>query len=298
MKPNRLVVNGFIVLTALLPAAFGSPFQNGGFELPVITGGPDFATVPTGWTKFDPSCGGTANCNGGGLFMQLYSTFGLPTTGGQGTQAFGFGGNGTSSGSLLQTFDTTPGSHYHITYQYVIQQGTGFEDLVLDVLSGAVSALATNSAGCTGDPGCLASSGDTKFNNLDWITHSLDFTASSASTTIRFSDFSGTLESQNDSVFTNWGLDAVTISQTSGASAPEPSTMALLALAGIMAVQWRRRIGRYSGPPAGSPWLFHRGNRGGDEHFSISREPLGADTNFASDAIRGASTTVRRSIRA
>ena len=88
MKFALLLALGSTVLLA-------GPFQNGGFESPVVGVGPDFATVPTGWAKFDPS--------GFGLFMQTYSSFGLPTTGGQGTQAYGFGGNSVTTGSLLQT---------------------------------------------------------------------------------------------------------------------------------------------------------------------------------------------------
>src|SRR6266567_1104262 len=96
-----------LFLTLGSTVLFASAFQNGGFESPVIGAGPDFATVPTGWVKVDPS--------GNGLFMQTYATFGLPTTGGQGIQAFGFGGNSITTGSLLQTFDTLNGASYHVS---------------------------------------------------------------------------------------------------------------------------------------------------------------------------------------
>jgi hypothetical protein len=215
----------------------GAAFQNGGFETPVLPGTPtgfDFVVVPTGWVKFDPSCGGIANCTGSALFLQLYSAFGLPAAGGQGTQAFGFGGNFITTGSLVQTFDTTPGATYHVSFQYVIQQGAGFEDLVLDVLNGPVSGVATNSAGCTGSPGCLASTGTVRFNTTAWVTRTLDFTATVPSTSLRFSDFSG-LE-PSDHIFTNWGLDAVSVTQTGGPTAvPEPSGLALI-VCGLAAI--------------------------------------------------------------
>jgi hypothetical protein len=105
---HRIMKFAFL-LTLGSAVLFAGPFQNGGFESPVIGAGPDFTTVPTGWTKFDPSCG-AANCSGPGLFMQTYAAFGLPTTGGQGNQAFGFGGNGITTGSVLQTFDTLNGA--------------------------------------------------------------------------------------------------------------------------------------------------------------------------------------------
>ncbi len=215
-------------------ALLAGPIQNGGFESPGLTSSPDFATLPTGWTKVDP---------GIGLFMQVYSTFGLPTTGGEGTQAYGFGGNSVTSGSLLQTFDTVNGASYHVSFQYVIQQGNGLEDLVAEVLNGAVSAIGSNSAGCTvGSLGCLANTGRVQFNNTAWVTRTLDFTATSTSATLRFSDFSG-LESFGDQFTTNWGLDAVSVTQTGGTpGVPEPSTFTLMSLA-LSAFGWRWRKG-------------------------------------------------------
>lgn len=225
-----------ILLPGLVSGSlFGSAFQNGGFENPVlISPAFDFSIVPTGWVKFDPSCGGTANCVGSALFMELYSAFGLPTAGGQGTQAFGFGGNFVASGSLVQTFDTTPGATYHVSFQYLIQQGSGFEDLVADVLNGVVSGVSSNSGGCSG-AGCLTTTGTVRFNNTAWATRTLDFTAVGPSTSLRFSDFSGVLES-TDHIGTNWGLDAVSVTQTSGPTGtPEPLGLALF-VSGLGAV--------------------------------------------------------------
>jgi hypothetical protein len=45
-------------------ALFGSPFQNGAFESPVLIGSPDFTTVPTGWVNSDPSGAVTVNQTG------------------------------------------------------------------------------------------------------------------------------------------------------------------------------------------------------------------------------------------
>ena len=43
-----------LLLTLGSTVLFAGPFQNGGFESPVIAGGLDLTTVPTGWAKFDP----------------------------------------------------------------------------------------------------------------------------------------------------------------------------------------------------------------------------------------------------
>ena len=200
---------------------FGAAFQNGGFESPILTASPDFATLPTGWTKVDPT--------GQGLFMQLYSTFSLPTVGGQGNQAYGFGGNGAQSGSLSQTFDTVSGGQYRVSFQYVIQQGFEFEDLRVAALNGA-SVLATN---------------DIRFNNTAWATSTLNFTAASSATTLRFSDILGLVD-PNLGFSTNWGLDAVTVTRLDATTVPEPSTLAFVSLGGLAALVLRRAWSRQS----------------------------------------------------
>jgi hypothetical protein len=194
---------------------FAAPFQNGGFELPVLSTSPDFITVPTGWTKVDPT--------NVGLFMETYPTFALPTVGGEGSQAYGFGGNGVQSGNLSQTFDTVAGSNYHVSFQYVVQQGREFEDLKVDALNGA-AVLATNSI---------------RFNDLAWVTSSLDFTAASSSTTLRFSDTTGAVD-PNLGFSTNWALDAVTVNASIGTTVPEPSSFALMVLGGLAAFGSRK----------------------------------------------------------
>jgi Protein of unknown function (DUF642)/PEP-CTERM motif len=196
-------------------AAFATTFQNGGFENPVLQTSPDFSTLPTGWSKVDPT--------GAGLFLELYTTFALPTLNGEGVQAYGFGGNGANSGSLSQTFDTIPGASYTVSYQYVIQQGLEEQGLEVDLLDG-VNTLATDSF---------------TFDNTDWLTASLDFTAASSSTTLRFSD-----TAPNAGFSTNWALDAVSVTQTNGGIAtPEPSSFALLLLGGLTGLGVRRMKG-------------------------------------------------------
>ncbi len=204
-----------ILLTLSSGLVFGAAFQNGGFEAPVLVVSPDFATVPTGWTKFDPT--------NVALFMQAYSTFGLPTAGGEGNQAYGFGGNGGVLGDLSQTFDTVAGGNYQVSFQYLVQQGLEFEDLRAQALDGAVP-LATVSI---------------RFNNRAWVTATLTFTAASASTTLRFSDTTGAVD-PGFGGSTNWALDAVRVNRVDVVGVPEPSTFALLALGGLAALVARK----------------------------------------------------------
>jgi PEP-CTERM motif/Protein of unknown function (DUF642) len=209
---KKLVVLFVLGSAALLASAF----QNGGFESPVLSSSPDFGTVPTGWVKVDPS--------GVGLFMEFYSTFLLPTVNGQGNQAYGFGGNGTVTGNLSQTFDTIAAAAYHVTFQYVVQQGFEFEDLKAEALNGA-AVLASNPI---------------RFNNTAWVTATLDFIATGPSTTLRFSDTTGAVDPGFGNS-TNWALDAVSVTGPASGAVPEPSSMALVGLGGLAALALKTR---------------------------------------------------------
>ena len=127
---------------------------------------------------------------------------------------------------MAQTFDTIAGGTYLVSFQYVAQQNPnpGPQRLLAEVLNGS----------------SVLNSSQIRFTNVAWITTSFSFTASTTSTTLRFSD------NQNVPVDgfaggENWALDAVTVTQTSqGSGVPEPSTFALAA--GALAVlAYRRR---------------------------------------------------------
>jgi hypothetical protein len=214
----------FVLVLGLGSAlACAAPFQNGSFEDPTITGF-GFTTIPTGWIKFDTSCG-TDNCSGSGLFIQTYEAFMLPALPGGGNQAFGFGGNGNFGSSLRQTFDTVAGHNYEVSFDYLTQQGAGHEDWQVDALDGS-NVLATHSQ---------------RFNDRNWVPFTFQFTAGSMSSTLRFTDTSGQ-ETFAEHASTNWGLDLVTVTDLGGpvGSVPEPASI-WLASAGLAAVGLMRR---------------------------------------------------------
>jgi hypothetical protein len=197
-------------------------FQNGGFENPVVPPGTFGPTVPTGWVW-----GGAP---GAGIFLESYSAFSLPSAGGEGVQALGFGASGNSGQWAAQTFDTIAGHIYKVSFEYLVQQGPpagGFnEEWTFDALNGATDLFNQSQI----------------FSNTAWVTSAFSFTATGAASTIRFTDNSAL--AGTDHLAVNWALDAVAVTDLSAApGVPEPSTV-LLTGAGLAAA-WLRIRRRY-----------------------------------------------------
>lgn len=214
---------GFLAMVGMVASA--SPFQNGGFENPAVPPGTFGPTIPTGWLE--------GGASGDGLFLQTYSAFMLPTTGGEGVQAMGFGALGNSGQWLAQTFDTIAGHMYQVSFEYLVQQGPpagGFnEEWTFDALNGATVLFDQSQI----------------FSNTSWVTSTFSFTAIDTSSTIRFTDISASIGG-TDHLAVNWALDAVSVTDlsTPPVGTPEPATI-LMAAAGL-AVAWlaRKRIRR------------------------------------------------------
>src|SRR5882724_4607189 len=139
---------------ATLISADTNLLTNPGFEAPVLGSSPDFATIPTGWTRPDDGN------NSGSLFMEFYSSFGLPALTGGGNQALGFGANGGVGGTISQSFNTVNGTSYEVTFHYVLQQGPEIQGLKAEALNGA-SSLKVDSF---------------NFTNTDWAQEIFHFT--------------------------------------------------------------------------------------------------------------------------
>ena len=204
---------GLLGALLLLPlAAAAGSFTNGNFESPGITVGTQDPIYPghqpTGWVA-----GGTASI---GAFQVFYENGMYGVVGKDGPNVVGFGGNGTTGGTLSQTFDTVLGQTYTVNYWVTDQQGVDVQSVRLDALGlaprGSVSYTIPNF--------------DTGTNYTWHAGTSLSFIADGSSSTIRFTDTTAS------GFGANWGLDGVTVNGVQVGAIPEPGTYGLL-LAGL-----------------------------------------------------------------
>ena len=211
-----------VLLLASSTLALAAPFTNGGFDSP---GGnaitlPNGSTFVTGWSL--------ASSNNNNVTYTPSNFFGILAGGG--THYLTFGGLGTTGAVLSQTFDTVSGTTYNVNYLVTTQQGT------------PVSPFQANSVQAFDGATLLAGVTNTlNMANGNWLNGiQLTFIASSASTTLRFTDTS----SAGSSSGINWGLDSVSVDAVvdngNGNAVPEPATYALV-LASLGAIAFHRR---------------------------------------------------------
>ena len=228
---SRIVL--FTAAVALSHATAAAPFTNGNFETPGGPGSITFLplgpgsgnTAPAGWTEGGPANDPSQHAE---VFYQSSSAFGI--VGISGDLSIGFGGNGSTGGTLSQTFDTTPGVQYTVNYFVTDQQGNGGnQSFQVEALNGASLLSSVN-----------GSIPDLPLNAFfNWLAGpALSFTATGTSTTLSFIDTS-TL-----AACCNWALDGVTVNGPAiNGGVPEPSTwaMMLVGFAGVGFMTFRRK---------------------------------------------------------
>jgi hypothetical protein len=213
-----------ITWCALQPA-HAAAFANGNFEAPGVADGtqaPIYAgSEPSGW-----QAGGTASPAD---FNVFYENDAWGVDGVDGPDVVGFGGDSTTGASLSQTFDTTAGTSYAVTWYVTAQQGSGDQSLLASVSSGGVT-LASSAVAIPGY--------DMSVENAHWTQESFSFVATGPSSTLTFLDTSDAEASAG----VNWALDAVDVVAVGASAVPESSRLAtLLAGLGIVAVARRRQ---------------------------------------------------------
>jgi hypothetical protein len=218
-----LAVVGVAVLATSAPA-FADPPTNSSFETPVVTGAFDtYAagdTTLTGWTIVS------------GTVDQTSSPNWTMADGNQGLDL-----SGTSRGTIQQSFPTTAGVGYTISWNYGSFNSTvacpgGERTAVFSVEGSAVIPMAVTSASNT-DP--------------NWQSASTTFTGTGSPVLLQFADTT-TAAGPSCGV----ALDNIAIAEDASVPVVDPEVAAgLLAIAGLGAGAWfmlRRR--RVSGPLA------------------------------------------------
>ena len=148
---------------------------------------------------------------------------GAAADGSQYLDLVGYGG----TGGIAQTFATTPGQAYRLSFAYSNNPGGSANParMLVDITDGSSNTILFSSNFVHG--GAQA-------GNLDWTHFSTVFIADGTSNTIRFTEIDGASGCCNGGVL----LDAVGIS-----AVPEPSTwaMMILGLMGVGFMAYRRK---------------------------------------------------------
>jgi choice-of-anchor C domain-containing protein len=194
-------------LAVALPAtANAAAFINGGFENASVNPGGGFATLGTGSTAID---GWTVLGNS----VDYIGGYWQPAEGNRSVDL-----NGTKSGGIQQTFDTTEGKQYKVTFSLAGNPDGGpIQKIVSTVANGNASQSYF-----------FDTTGQTR-SNMGWKQFSYIFTADGATTTLGFTS----------SIAGAYGaaLDAVSVS-----GVPEPTTWAMMILGiGFAGVAMRRK---------------------------------------------------------
>jgi choice-of-anchor C domain-containing protein len=199
-------------------ASAGNIIINGNFSLP------DAATLPNDGSVYkfvnagDPSLTGWTVTNGSVETDVTLPTFGAPTASGN-PQNLDLDGN--SAGTITQSFATTVGQTYNLSFYYSNNPYGPGAAATVTVSDSSVTPLVITHSG--------ASNG-----SLDWQYVQESFVATSTSATLTFAS--------NDPSANTTGI---LLDNVSVAGVPEPSSIALLGLGGLgLAVFTRRRQSR------------------------------------------------------
>jgi len=223
-----------VTMLLLVSTSQASLIVNGSFDTFIIAGtdedfggfiryfSPPANTDLTGWTISGTASDGAPNN------VDLVHTFFYPSfTGSSGSQSLDMEGAVGASGLISQSFATTPGDLYNLSFEYANNPQPG------PTSSGSMNVLVTGSMTLLDQN--VTHTGST-FSNMNYQLFSQNFTADSATTILQF-------EALTHSGF-GIALDAVSVNPATTA-VPEPALMGPLG-AGLVALLfaarcWRRK---------------------------------------------------------
>ncbi len=198
-----VVLASAMAFVVAAPAAAAPLLINGDFETPDQLGNRSqisYGELP-GWTY---QAGPVLN----GYDVEITSSFIWGFAAASGKQYLDFGGNSSFGASISQSFATTPGDVYLVTYATGEQQGDGSAQIMRAIVTSGAQMLVAN---------------NTNFTNGFSAGKPITFTATG--TTAKLTFFDATPDAAS-SIASNIILDAVLVSEQS--VVPEPATWALL----------------------------------------------------------------------
>jgi uncharacterized integral membrane protein len=215
------VILAVLILVFAVSAARANDIVNGSFETPLVpnaffTNFLTGSTAITGWTVVGPEVS---------IVSTNYASFGFTFPAEDGKQWLDLTGDVSNRvEGVQQTFATTPGTTYNLSYfvgNQVDPGGPWGTTSTVDVLvNGALIQTSTNSMGAGG-------------TTQVWEQFTTSFLATSSTTTLEFLNEDPLTDNSN-------GLDNVVVTPGSVVSTPEPSTLLLLLLAAVCALGFYR----------------------------------------------------------
>ncbi len=221
LKPSAVLVASSLAIIASANAQ-GNLIINGNFEDPQVNSEDNFTgsfSFP-GWTGFSTGSGGDGNAG-----IDAGVNYGLTPY--DSTQLFSFNGGNPPPGTYIeQSFATTPGSEYSVSF--AVGRNNGFPDQILTLESQVFGAS-----------GQLALQISTPPSSIGWALENFTFVADSDLANLQFTDISGSNPN------TDMDLDAVSVT----AVVPEPNTVFLLLFGVACSACFGKNLNRRDEPP-------------------------------------------------
>jgi len=218
---KKLLTSLAILFAFAAVNARANSIVNGSFDSFVVTGGPLDANAGGFIRYFGPPnnatnteiTGWTISGQNGSIpnNVDLVHTFFYPSfTGTSGSNSLDMEGAIGASGVISQSFATTPGDTYTLSFEYANNPMIGPHPASANVLVTGSTTLVNTDVAHT----------DSTFTNMDYTLFSQNFVADSTTTTLQF-------EALTSSGF-GIALDAVSVNLAGTPPVPEPSSVVLL----------------------------------------------------------------------